>query len=108
MLKPQEMFGLLDKAGIRFEVIEAHKNYRIMRLDVDDTYQPTPEQAAFIEAYGSAVASATDEEVLAFFAEDAPSDGDAFSDKWSTGTYSTIMDAWCVWRFAIDYAKETK
>ena len=108
MLKPQEMYTVLDKAGIRFEVIEAHKNYRIMRLDVDDTYQPTPEQAAFIEAYGSAVASATDEEVLAFFAEDAPSDGDAFTEKWSLGTYSTIMDAWCVWKFAVDFAKGQK
>lgn len=106
MLKPQEMFGLLDKAGVTFEVIEAHKNYRIMRLDVDDSYQPTEEEKAFMEAYATSVASASDEEVLAFFAENAPNDGDAFSEKWSLGTYSSIMDAWCMWRFAVQFGKD--
>jgi len=108
MLNPQQTFAALANAGLRFEVIEAHKNYRIMRIDVDDTYHPTPEQRAFIDAYLTCVAEEDEETCIAFFAEDAPADGDAFTDKWSLGAYSSIMDAWCVWQRAMDYARSAK
>jgi hypothetical protein len=106
-MTPQEMFKALDTAGIDFDVVEVFEGVRLIRVMVDD-FEPTDEQKAFIDAYLTCVASASEEECIAFFAEDAPNDGDAFSDKWSTGTYSTIMDAWCVWQRATDYAKHNK
>lgn len=105
-MTPKEMCRALDIAGIEFEIIEIFEGSRLIRIEVDDEpYKPTPEQAAFIEAYLTCVASASEEECLAFFEEDAPADGDKFSDNWGTHTYSTIMDAWCVWKQAIDYAR---
>ena len=62
----------------------------------------TPEQLAFIEAYGNSVADATREEIAAFFVMD---DADSFSDRYGTGTYGSIMDAYCMWNRAMDFAK---
>lgn len=61
----------------------------------------TREQVAFIDAYGSSVADASRDELVAFFVMD----DDAFIDAHSTGTYSSIMDAYCMWNNAIDFAK---
>jgi len=60
----------------------------------------TEEQAAFIEAYGTSVADATAAEIVEFFRMD----DDAFIEKFSTGTYSTIMDARMVWLNALNFA----
>jgi hypothetical protein len=62
----------------------------------------TPEQLAFIDAYGDSVADATREEIVAFFVID---DADAFCDRYGTGTYSSIMDACCIWNRAMDFVK---
>jgi hypothetical protein len=43
--------------------------------------------------------------VIAFFALGADADADEFSDKYGTGTYSSIMDAYCVWNRAMEFAK---
>ena len=107
-MKPQEIFKVLDDAGINFAVVESFEGVRIIRVTVEDAYEPTHEQKAFIDAYLTCVANASEEECIAFFEEDAPSDGDAFTDNYGLCTYSTIMDAWCVWQRAKDYARSNK
>jgi hypothetical protein len=65
----------------------------------------TREESAFVLTYCTSVADATREEVIAFFALGADADADEFSDKYGTGTYSSIMDAYCVWNRAMEFAK---
>ena len=59
----------------------------------------TEEQEAFIKTYADAVADATPEEVRQFLIMD----DDEFIEKFSTGTYSTIMDARLVWLQALNF-----
>lgn len=110
-MTPEEMYKVLDDAGLEYEIVEIFEGTRIVRIEVDDEedeFEPTPEQKAFIDAYLTCVAEEDEETCMAFFAEDAPSDGDAFTEKWSLGAYSSIMDAWCVWQRAQDYARGNK
>jgi len=107
-MTPQEMFKALDTAGIDFDVVEVFEGVRLIRVTVDEVFEPSDEQKAFIDAYLTCVASASEEECIAFFAEDAPSDGDKFTDNYGLGTYSSIMDAWCVWQQAMSYARSNK
>jgi hypothetical protein len=103
-MTPRELFKTLDAANLAYEVVEIFEGTRLVRIEVDDTpYVPTPEQAAFIDAYLTCVASASEEECIAFFEEDAPGDGDAFTENYGLCTYSSIMDAWCVWQRATDW-----
>jgi len=108
-MTPKELFKTLDDANLAYDVVEIFEGTRLIRIEVDDTkYKPTPEQEAFIDAYLTCVANASEEECIAFFEEDAPSDGDAFTDNYGLCTYSSIMDAWCVWQRAMDYARSNK
>ena len=74
-------------------------DWKIERVD-EVPFVLTEEQAAFIEAYGTSVADATAAEIVEFFRMD----DDAFIEKFSTGTYSTIMDARMVWLNALNFA----
>jgi len=60
----------------------------------------TEEQEAFLATYADAVADATPEQVRQFL----QMDDDAFIEKYSTGTYSSIMDARLVWLQALNFA----
>lgn len=64
----------------------------------------TLEQVAFIDAYGNSVAGATRDEVVEFLLHDSEVEGDAFCNKYGTGTYSSIMDARMVWLNALNFA----
>jgi hypothetical protein len=103
-MKYEQVCKVLDDAGIDYWVNDADKT-KYIHVNFDAEYEPTPEQKAFIDAYLTCVANASEEECLAFFEEDAPSDGDAFTDNYGLCTYSSIMDAWCVWQRAKDYAR---
>jgi len=107
-MTPQEIFRVLDTAGIEFEIVEVFEGVRLIRVAVEEPFELTDEQKAFIDAYLTCVAEEDEETCIAFFEEDAPSDGDAFTEKWGLGAYSSIMDAWCVWQRATDYAKGAK
>ena len=62
-----------------------------------------PAELAFIEAYGTACAEESADTVRAFFL--LYDDADAFCDKYGTGAYSSIMDAFQVWQLAISYQR---
>ncbi len=62
-----------------------------------------PAELAFIEAYGTACAEESADTVRAFFL--MYDDADAFCDKYGTGAYSSIMDAFQVWQLAISYQR---
>jgi hypothetical protein len=62
-----------------------------------------PAELAFIEAYGTACAAENSDTVRAFFL--LYDDADAFCDKYGTGAYSSIMDAFQVWQLAISYQR---
>jgi len=106
-MKYEQVCKILNDAKIDFWVNDIDKT-KYIHVNFDAEYEPTHEQTAFIDAYLTCVASATEEEYIAFFEEEAPQDGDAFTDKWSLGTYSSIMDAWCVWQQAMNYARSNK
>jgi len=74
-------------------------DWKIERVD-EVPHALTEEQAAFIEAYGTSVADATAAQIVEFF----HMDDDAFIEKFSTGTYSSIMDARMVWLNALNFA----
>lgn len=106
-MTPKEMYKTLDNAGLEYDVVEVFEGTRLIRIAVDE-YTLTPEQKEFVDAYLTCVANADEEECIAFFEEDAPSDGDAFTESYGLCTYSSIMDAWCVWQRATDYARRAK
>jgi len=62
-----------------------------------------PAELAFIEAYGTACAEESADTVRAFFM--LYDDADAFCEKYGTGAYSSIMDAFQVWQLAISYQR---
>jgi hypothetical protein len=65
----------------------------------------TPEQYAFIDAYGLGVSDYPAEAVQAWFLID---DGDEFNDKYGSGAYTSIADAHNMWHAALSYARESK
>ena len=65
----------------------------------------TREQVAFTDAYCNSVADATREEVVEFLQFHTWAEGDEFIERHGTGTYGSIMDAYCVWNNAIEFAK---
>jgi hypothetical protein len=67
--------------------------------------QLTPEQHAFIEAYGLGVSDYPAEAVKDWFLIE---DGDEFNDKYGSGAYSSIADAHNMWCSALDYVRENK
>jgi len=62
-----------------------------------------PAELAFIEAYGTACAEESADTVRAFFM--LYDDADAFCEKYGTGAYTSIMDAFQVWQLAIKYQR---
>jgi len=65
----------------------------------------TREQIAFLDSYCNSVADATREEVVEFLQFQTWAEGDEFIERHGTGTYSSIMDAYCVWNNAMEFAK---
>lgn len=76
-----------------------HGDWEISSV-VEVPQQLTEEQEAFLATYADAVADATPEQVRQFL----QMDDDAFIEKYSTGTYSSIMDARLVWLQALNFA----
>jgi hypothetical protein len=71
--------------------------------DTQLVFEPTLEEAAFMEAYLRNVASATQDNVL-YFLEHKKDEKD--HDEW---WWTSVMDAWLVWQDAIRFNKgETK
>ena len=71
--------------------------------DTQLVFEPTLEEAAFMEAYLRNVASATGDNVL-YFLEHRKDEKD--HDEW---WWTSVMDAWLVWQDAISFNKgETK
>ena len=72
------------------------RNMQMNQMTVDDEpqYQPTPEEAAFMEAYLRNVASATGDNVLYFLKH--KSDEQDHDEWW----WPSVMDAWLVWQDA--------
>jgi hypothetical protein len=65
-------------------------------------YQLTTEQAAFIHAYGKAVASCPNGLIYKFF-----ENRDKFQDQYSdTGWPSSVGDAWEIWLYAKEWANK--
>ena len=77
-----------------------HGDWEISSVrEVDPVF--SRDQLAFMDVYESACAAETRETVQDFFLIE---DGDEFVDKYGTGAYGSIMDAWQVWTRAIDYS----
>jgi len=106
-MKLDQVCKVLTDAKIDFWVNDTPST-KYIHVNFDADFEPTHEQKAFIDAYLTCVANASEEECIAFFEEEAPQDGDAFTDNYGLCTYSTIMDAWCVWQRAMDYARSNK
>ncbi len=91
-----------NRALYEFDITKA----RMGDGEVYDTqlvFEPTPEEAAFMEAYLRNVASATQDNVL-YFLEHRKDEKD--HDEW---WWTSVMDAWLVWQDAIRFNKgETK
>ena len=91
-----------NRALYEFDITKA----RMGDGEVYDTqlvFEPTPEEAAFMEAYLRNVASATQDNVL-YFLEHRKDEKD-HDDWW----WTSVMDAWLVWQDAIRFNKgETK
>ena len=69
---------------------------------VEVEHQFTRDQLAFIEAYGIACAAEKADTVKAFF---MLADDDEFCDRYGTGAYSSIMDAFQIWQLAISHQR---
>ena len=87
-----------NRALYEFDITKA----RMGDGEVYDTqlvFEPTPEEAAFMEAYLRNVASATQDNVL-YFLEHRKDEKD-HDDWW----WTSVMDAWLVWQDAIRFNK---
>jgi hypothetical protein len=87
-----------NRALYEFDITKA----RMGDGEVYDTqlvFEPTPEEAAFMEAYLRNVASATQDNVL-YFLEHKKDEKD--HDEW---WWTSVMDAWLVWQDAIRFNK---
>lgn len=85
--------------GDRYPAVNVDKGFLregFVEINVDDEpqYQPTPEEAAFMDAYLRNVASATGDNVLYFLKH--KSDEQDHDDWW----WTSVMDAWLVWQDA--------
>jgi hypothetical protein len=87
-----------NRALYEFDITKA----RMGDGEVYDTqlvFEPTPEEAAFMEAYLRNVASATQDNVL-YFLEHRKDEKD--HDEW---WWTSVMDAWLVWQDAVRFNK---
>jgi hypothetical protein len=87
-----------------FERVKDGANWYLID-SVEIPVQLTPEQQAFIDAYGLGVSDYPAEAVKDWFLIE---DGDEFNDKYGSGAYSSIADAHNMWCSALDYARENK
>ena len=60
-MTPQEMFSKLDNAGLEYDVVEIFEGTRLIRVAVDEPFELTDEQKAFIDAYLTCVAEEDEE-----------------------------------------------
>lgn len=87
--------------GSNFEALPSD-DWKIEAVEeLEDNFKPA--ELAFIEAYGTACAEESADTVRAFFL--MYDDADAFCEKYGTGAYSSIMDAFQVWQLAISYQR---
>lgn len=69
------------------------------------TRELTASDEAFIRSYGNFVADATDKTVR-YFLEHYDEDHSTLEGKLSSGEYTSVMDAYCVWNDALNFARK--
>ena len=79
--------------------------WEVYSVDAIASRPLTPDELAFISAYGSNVADAPPDIVEAFIRAE---DGDSFCKEYGNEYYTGLADAWGVWEEAMDYARGGK
>lgn len=71
--------------------------------------QLTHMEWAFLESYASNCAAVRKESVIKFLKmERAGIDHDVIDDELAMGDYTSVCDAWLIWKDAINYARSAK
>jgi len=71
--------------------------------------QLTHMEWAFLESYASNCAAVRKESVIKFLQmERAGIDHDVIDDELAMGDYTSVCDAWLIWKDAINYARSAK
>jgi len=69
------------------------------------TREITASDEAFVQSYGNSVADATDDSVR-YFLKHYDEDHSTLEGNLSMGEYTSIMDAYCVWNDALNFARK--